>query len=458
MQVAVTLFRMVTGLASATVSFTDANGANFVPEYIFQMNGSCVNNVLYSNPTGAFNTCSINNNWFSVAGNLSYYRGIAELPQFGGKIMSGGGGSGVYSNINSLEADVFFGGNIYRQCTINSVASGSFTYTATTNSIAFDTDVLVLILAGVSIEFVNVILAQTYTTSFGEPKGLINFQIPTWSSSGSLATASGEGKFGIGFDSPNGGSQAAVMLMGNQGGNYRYQSNSVYEATLSSGTVTLGPTISDWLDTGFVTTGTNGPCYAIGGAGLITASGEFDLHTVIGPQDISTGVLMNAYVVFLVGIGAEDNGTIYSDFTEYCLGFSNGTDQGSHWLGERRVGNTLPLYGACYISDDSVLRFVDATGPNGSSTLFGTTASFTSINPFGSFRINIDSTDGLARKAKWFAIGLESPPIPPSAGGGIYVLVPQKKQDTVWLDPDTEDKALFKIPDPNAFTALVGDE
>lgn len=455
-QVGITSFRYNT--AGATVNFTDPGGAEFIPDYIYLINGSSLDNTLYSNGSGNFNTWSFNQNLTEVATSKSVNQSNAENPQLGLKMVTGAEGGGLNAALNSFESDIFFGGNVYRSCKITAVGSGFFTYTIVSDANFFTTDVIAVCVKGISLEFVGVGVAGTYSTSF-DPKGVWTPRLTQWSNTNSGPfSGTGGANNGWGADSPNGGPFSVQTLIQLQDGNFRYVTTDSYSGTIDSSgpSTSIAGKVTDWGTNQLTVTAGTARLYVIGGDNVITATGSFNLSQTTGDQVFEIGIW--AKLLFTITVGTDEVDELLSDYGEVCFGATNGTDAVSFWYGERTNGNILPLQGACYISSNSLIRAVDNTGVQSSSTVFGAVADIVELSPFGNGTIHLSVADSKARKVYWLAIGTETQPLPPNAAGGIYKLIPTKKQDTVWIDVDTEDEALFKIPDPNAYTGLVGDE
>lgn len=412
-QVAVTSFRYNT--LGDTVNFTDSGGATFIPDYIYLINGSCLNNTLYSNGTGAFNTWSINHNLTETATRKSAGQAAGEDPQFFAKICSGAIGQGLNAALNSFESDIFFGGNVYRSCQITAVGNGFFTYSVIADANFFTTDVIALCIKGISMEPISVGVAGSYATSF-DPKGVWHPRLPPWSNAATgLSTGAGGANIGWGWDSPNGtGPNSAQILVENQDGNYRFVTTASYNGGINSigPTTSIAGTVTEWGTNQLTVTAGTTSLYVIGGDNVLTASGSFDLNTFPGQQTFDTIIWAKALLTVTVGTDTEDS--LLSDYGEICLGFTNGLTAASHWYGESTNGNVLPLQGACYISNDSLIRAVDSGGVQSASTTFGVQAAIQSLSDTGIGTINITAADGKARKVYWFAIGQQAvPPTPP---------------------------------------------
>ena len=137
-----------------------------------------------------------------------------------------------------------------------------------------------------------------------------------------------------------------------------------------------------------------------------------------------------------------------------CSGWYDGRTNAGFWAGEKTNGNTGTGFGARYLSNNSILRF---GSPNGASTVFNSSAVVSHMSPSGPVTLNWTGTLG-SSQILWFAVGLEITHHVIGPGEGIYKLVPEKRQDTIWFDGSDGSRYLKKLPDPNAFTALVGDE
>ena len=51
----------------------------------------------------------------------------------------------------------------------------------------------------------------------------------------------------------------------------------------------------------------------------------------------------------------------------------------------------------------------------------------------------------------------EEPPPPVAPSGGIYILVPGKRSDTLWSSFDPDEEIEVKIPNPTIKTGLIGE-
>lgn len=420
MQCAVFTFRIRTGTGVQTVSgVVDQGGTPFTPEYLLFINGSSELNVLWSNATGLLNTCTYNINVYRASDGAGGYFAIGDLPQFGAKICSGGGGSGPNAAVDSLEADAFFGGNIYRQCRINSVNAGQFELEViATTPWAFTTDVMCVALAnGGDLLMEDIaLLGNTGVKVLGyEAKAILN-TLAVLTTTPSMAAAAGGSPFGLGWDSPNGGafSSAAYIQYNPVGGNYRYQRNGTWNGSFTDAlTLTGGSYVSAWDPTSITMAALYGTPtssgYVISGAGVVSSSGTETQPLTTGQQVIDTRI--DAKWVMLVARGAPAGTTILSDWAEYAVGWTNGTGQTCFWVGES--ASVLPLKGANIVTDDRVLQFVDATGPNGAATAFGSVASLVSLIN-GRLTIDWTAVDGVARAFDWFALGTAG--VPPTPG------------------------------------------
>lgn len=429
MQCSISTFRIRTGLGTQTVTgIVDRNGDAFTPEYIWFINSSSELNIFYSNGSGTYNTSTYNNNFYRVSDGAAGYGATGHLPQFGAKIGSGAGGSGTNSALDSLEADAFFGGNVYRTCRINSVSLGQFEIELmTTTAWAFATDVIVIALANggdLSMSSPSFLGSTGTHATPGVPKAIvrslgaggINARTP-----GNPATGAGGGPFGWGWDTPNGGPMSSSTHIVNQGANYRYQRTGYWgvDATYT-GAGDNGPYVTDWGASSVTVVGGTGSAgdasMVICGDSIIAASGTFTQPAGGGSQIITTGI--NAALIIVISDGLAALTTVDSAWAEMAVGWYNGTTQATYWGGERRVGNTLPMYGGNYVGDNEALRFVNGTGPNGASTAFSASMQLIDLDPTGTFTTNWTAVDGIERQVLWFALGTAAlPPVnPPIAG------------------------------------------
>ena len=207
-QSCVTTFRAIGTTGTQTVTgIQDRNGNAFVPEFLMFLSSSSELNTLFYNGTALYNTFSFETSWYRASDDSGGCYGLAELPQFGLKIISGFLGFGINSAYANYEADGFGGGNPYRYGNISRVASGEFDLTITHNANFFATDVIVVAFAGVDTDYAlfggNL---GVHTTAF-QPQGLLtaNAGFDTTNPGNPAAGTGGVGGFGWGFDSPNGG-------------------------------------------------------------------------------------------------------------------------------------------------------------------------------------------------------------------------------------------------------------
>lgn len=430
MQCAVFNFRIRTGLGTQTVSgIVDKDGNAFTPEYLWFINGSSELNLLWSNGSGVYNTTTYCENLYRASDGAAGYGATGILPQFGVKIGSGGGGSGPNCALVSLEADAFFGGNNYRYCRINSVSSGSFELEVMhTEAWAFTTDVMCLALANagdLSMSTPAFLDVAGFHSTTGIPRAIIRGLCASVATSGSPATGAGGSAFGWGWDTPNGGPFTAKTRNTAQAGgvNTRYQISTRYGADLdNAGTKTDGAYVSVWASNGITSAGANGgpgTPVLVTGDSVVAASGKFVQPSSTGHQTITTGI--NAAWVCVASVGLPTSTSVDTTWSEMAVGWTNGTSQMHYWGGEKAL--TLPLLGANIVSDTHLLRFADATGPNGSSTAFGAYCSIVEIDSTGSFTVNWSLVDGVDREIIWFALGTEA-----EALGTVEV-------DKVWEDP-----------------------
>ncbi len=425
MKSCLTWFRVAVGTSPQPITgIVDEDGHQFIPEIVHCLHGSNVFNTLFSNGSGGGNTFAMDTNLVRLSDGAAGYYASAELPQFGGKIGSGAGGSGSTAGFASLEASAFFGGDIYRWGTFQNPALGSVELKLAKNDNYFPTDVLCLCLAGVSIESLPNALANGARTSALARTAALYAAFGGVSAAGSIATAAGGGNLGFGWAAQDSGSdnRSGHMYAVSQAGNVRTLGAVAAQLGKSTANYADGFPVATWTgDSAWTTAGQTGlvgsSALAWGGGTIRGASGGFLQPLAPGQQTIITGVKGRWIKVLSVGAADMAAQTGLNDWAELCVGWSDCRNQGSFWVGESRVGNVLPLLGASYSSNSSLLRFAGA-GPNGAATAFTAQANFIEADPTGSFTIEWTQVDGVERRIIWMVLGEEAdtppPPIPTS--------------------------------------------
>lgn len=420
-QAYVTTFRLGTTTGTQTISgIVDRDGHAFEPVHIMFIGGTGQLETLWSNGSGLYNSVSVDTGWYNATDGKVYTSSIAELPQFSSKIVSGSGGGRAYS---SLEANAFFGGDVYRLCSVTATRVGEFDLETTFNDGYFAVDIMCVCLGGADLDVEMLDFSGgsgNKATSF-ESKGLLNREM-TQAAAGSVLTSIGGGLgHGVGFDTPSGGGYGAHGLIQNQGGNYRVQSAGpgAMDINPTTGAAINGCTVTAWTPSYLaVTAGSQLTPMSFGGATVVCNSGTVRANTTTGEQIIDLGI--DARFVYLVGTGTTNAASTDSAWVEMCESWIAGHRYASNWWGESRTGNSTPLYGASYISNTSLLRFADSAGPKGSATAFGAVAEFDSLSANGQLIVNWTVADGTQRDLLWFALGeIAVPYVPPS-----YTTVP----------------------------------
>lgn len=438
MQCAITSFRVRSGTGAQNVTgIVDKNGIPFTPTLIMMLNGSTVLDTLWYNPTGLYNTATANINWYRASDGWCGYHAMGDLPQFGVKRASAANGNVAYA---SLEADAFFGGNVYRIGQITAVGLGFFTLNITHNLDYFTTDVIIAAFGGTDLEmqFLNT-NGTVFSTSF-EAKAL--FRLTGLAAAGGTSTGAGGDIFPIGWNLPNGvkGYSGASIFSAS---NSRIQLSNSYDG---------GHFVTSWGASSITVNATTTPNAMIFGGDLIrAAAGVLTQPVAAGNQTLNTGI--STKFIMFVSVGAVSSSSAGTT-AESCWGWTNGTNQSSFWFGE--TANAQPLKGASWLSSNTLLRFASA-GANGASTVFDSIASITNLESWGETTINWSLCDGVQREILWFALGTVATN-GPQPKSGAYKLVPGKTNDTVYVSfsPDTVENVA--IPDPSATTALFGDE
>ena len=460
MKCCVTTFRVRTGLGVQSITgIVDRFGATFVPEHIFLINGSSMLDTISYYLTPLFNGVSFNTNVYRASDGSAGYSATADSNVSTSKMSSTGAGASPIAALDSLKAQPGFGGDIYRKAKVIAVYDGGFDIEVVTEEFVVNTDVMIMVFGSDSNDFKMEFLGiggPVVNTSFAA-KGLINPNTYAPSVGGSApSTSTGGWGIGFGWDSPTGGPMSANAHPGGVGqGVFKYQSHISYNNSIDRTTPALvdGSHVTAWNPTNIVVnTGPDAHSrgFVVGGTNIITASGTFIQQAAAGSQVINAGV--HAMALFLVSVGSVPS-TALQNSCEFCLGWSNGLNQSSFWLGETSLA--VPILGANFLTASSLLRFASA-GANAASTVFTTIGKLGEINRDGTFTINWTLNDGIGREILWFAIGaapntLPATPIP--APSGIYYINPDKaaRHDSYYSSVEK------KIPDPKFRSALFGE-
>lgn len=375
---------------------------------------------------------------------------------FGFKAADTGQSLGNHS-IMDIWTDNFGQGEIYRTGKVSSIGAGTFTVLIDGNLRGGDT-VFYTAIGGddVDITFTNIITG-TYSLP-SSPAGLLFVPCPAPASSGGTAWGTGGQLVNWGFASRFDNAQAtSALVVCNQGNNFSAQRDSIFALDISqiTGALTLGPSVSAWTDTNYSISNVSGVGVGrpmvFSGANIVCTSGEFNTDD----PGFDTGI--DARAIFFCSTGYPTSSSVQSPIGQTTIGWAvpNGNQWG-FWSGEKTNGNTGAAFGARYLSNTDILRAT--TNPNGLSTTFDVRVQVTGIDDTGPVTLDWPVSDHVSRQWLWFAIGLAPAPIVIDRGRGIYKLVPNKRQDTIWFDVAATTKYLAKKPDPNAYTSLLGDE
>ena len=409
MKACVLTFAARSGTGTQTVTgVVDHTGAAFVGKvFLFQSAYAAINTLT----TGAIplNACA---DYRGVdTGSVRAARAATEntSTSFGGKLADSADSLGNHSILDGW-TDNFGQFQFERTAKIAAIRAGEFDVLYDTNGRTGDT-ILVLVLGGddLDVAFTNTING-TYSTP-SKPQGILGLPLPRPAASGATSWGTGGHNIPWGFATRDGVYGTANLNVVNQGNNWSVQRTDAFSSSINQVSGALGalPTIAAWGDASF--TIANGPAnntpMAICGATIRCAGGALTQPASPGPQTIPVG--LHAKVILFVSIGQVAATTVSSPSGQLATGWATSLAQVGSWSGERRSGNTTPIYGARYLSGNTVLRF---GSPEGSATVFHSVASVTAIDPAGTVTLTWSAVDGTTREILWFAIG--DAPVPPT--------------------------------------------
>lgn len=452
LQTAIVPFVVHAGTTDQNVpGFTDENGNDFQPELVLFQSCFAVINTITAGaiPIGGFSDFR----GIDTGSARSLWANSDAYSPFNFKAADTGQSLGNHS-IMDIWTDNFGQGEIYRTAKIKAMHVGSIDIQYDTN--ARDGDTIIAIgLAGVDFTFTNYITG-TYTTP-SKPQGLLSIPCPSPSASGGTSWGTGGQTVPFGFATSDGVYGVANITVVNQGNNFSVQLTDTFNVNIDQTTgakSTGNPTVAAWNSLSIQISNTGGvgglvPCIFSGD--LIRCAGG---AITAGADSFDTGIW--AKIVFFFSIGYAASTSVRTASGQIARGWAVKNSQAGFWSGEKTNGNTPPQYGARYLSNSKAINLT--SNINGSSTTFDTVGHVASISPYGLVDMTWDSLSGNNEQILWFAIGIEKLPNPATTGAGIYKMITDRLNDKLYLDFSTGDAALFKIPDPNAYTALIGDE
>lgn len=393
--------------------------------------------------------------------------GVGDILALGSTKVISGCGLGRYS-ICTNGPSLFFGGSILDIGYISAIAAGSFTITWDLRTdLLFLPVVTCLILGGDgwNIDIANTTWNSVNSTA-GAPQGVLEIlALSTYSSSFSSGTGAGGANQGIAWATKDGIYGSASYNEGND--NARIQLHDRTSVALIPGLTPVQdsgvPIVSDWGANSWTGAGAGGgtgvPSHislAFSGDGVICKAGTFDAPIIDGSLAIDLGV--DPMFVIFASAGMVDSTDPNGVQMSISIGWTDRDNVGSIWTAEDSLQFTglPPLHGSEYLSD-SILTL--SAVPNRSSTVPHNKMTIDPITGHdGIIHVNFDDTDGTEPNIIWFAVGVALTEEIADRGKGIYKLVPDKRQDTIWFDVIEGSTYLAKKPDPNAIGSLLGDE
>jgi len=344
-----------------------------------------------------------------------------------------------------LKAQITFGGVIEGGGYISAARSGEI-------DITFDGNtrpgaMIIICLGGDDLQQKLIFQTNPAAATCGfEPVAVINkYQGGT----GSVTTGGSGGQFGFGWATKSDGHfGAAAGLVESGAGNERFQRTDKALSFIDTSSSHSDKTVSVWGSNGLTFSGDSFASAHLALGGIQAVSGTWSQ----GDTSVVTG--LDNKLVIVMSFGHASDSSILTDQAEICIGVFDGSQQASYWTGEITIGDSATLKGARYMSDATGLRFAT---PNGSSTAFNSIFTFSGFNRVSqSFTGTWASDDSSGRQLLYIALG--DIPQPPNDLSGIYKVVKDKTNDTVYSSQDpitTEDVA---IPNPFAMTHFIGDE
>lgn len=452
-----------------SVPVVDRSGSQFIPTLIlFQGGQAILNTIQYQN---SLNNAFIDDKGASTA-TLQTGTAVGSINRFSFQTVSGG--VGYHYPILDYQADVFFSGNFQMVARVTSIYLGGFDVTITSSSRINDWSFVALGGDDLIIEFPTNISGSaatnfndTYYTSV-QSKGIFSpgYSWPMNANDNfppGYATGAGGGTQGYGWDTPDSGRGVSLYLITGQNGDDNFactRTDRMGGAISSAGVLnSQTPHVSSWGATSYVLSGAPsggliGFHFSFGGDTTITKAGNFNSPGITGIQQIDLG--LDARWVKLctqwTPSGQNPGATIR---ISNSVGWTEGVNQTCFWVGNADDGSQPTEAGSRILNNNCIIK----TGiANAASTTFPNIAEFVNLSVDGILTIDWTVVDGSIFEVVWFAIGTAVQPEFANAGKGIYKMVTDRLNDEIYLDPQTGDSALFKIPDPNAYTAFIGDE
>lgn len=451
------------------VSVVDKDGSPFVPKIlIFQGGQAILNTIRYQD--------ALNNAWCDEMGGATPTKatgiGGGSISRFGIQIVAGV--QAYHFPVIDYQSDIFFAGNMQMTATISSIYSGGFDVSIVSSTrindfmgVALGGDDLLVDFPVDSLGAAAQLKNGTYISAI-EPKGIYApfFGWPFNTNDNNppgYATGAGGHNCGYGWAARESSNQGVSLYrLEGQSGDDNWACTRTDRmggdlAQANGALSTEAPVVSAWSSSGYTisgapTGGLLGTSIVFGGTEVITKAGYFNSAGTLGVQRIDLGIYAQFLHVSTQWTPSGQNPSVTTKVSN-SVGWTEGTNQVNFWCGNS--DGAVAVHGARYLANTSLIRTATATG---ATTSFSNVAEFVHLSADGILTIDWTTVDGSIFEIVWFAIGTAVQPEFANAGKGIYKMVTDRLNDEIYLDPQTGDSALFKIPDPNVYTSLIGDE
>lgn len=359
--------------------------------------------------------------------------------------------------------------SIFISAAISSLDTGSFTLDWSFDSRAVGTqfNVHYLVIGGTSTTcVVGSVINPVSTgnqaisvTGIGQITGLLTMQV--YADNAPTAIAGVAACYTPSFGFTDGTNQGAIGTRGIEfqasSKPYRYQrtnrmsvacDDTTEQTAISIVSLGSGTFTANWIATqgplGFSTAG----FFYLAIQGPTVLVGATVQRTTVGSTDLSLG--FNPGVILAISDGHAASTSPQQD-TQYSLGAFDGVTHAENWIGDKYGVTTFTS--AREHQDDRLITCATVNNPNADVTLnsYATAA-------FGSNKVTLTwpVVDATARQILYVAFQ-GAVTIAPIAKSGIYKLVPDKRNDTVYtaFSPITTESVA--IPEPFGETGLLGD-